>query len=84
MALEERLEELEASNAAFESRIQVHRAALDAMTTKPHAGSVGPCIAEEVLTMEALEQSLEHERLEVREHQVSLTEDSLTSREAKF
>lgn len=46
------------------------------------AGGARPRTIEDMLTLEAMELSLEHEQLEAMEHQVATTKDALASREA--
>ena len=48
----------------------------------PSEEEISKC--KEALVLEALERSLELERLEVREHQVAMAEDVVTAQEAKI
>jgi N-acetylmuramoyl-L-alanine amidase len=81
---EAREKELLASNAALERQVQARRVALSMLPRE--APPIGKEILErdEALMLEALEHSLELERLEVREHQVAAAEDAVTAREARI
>ncbi|KAE8807966.1 hypothetical protein D1007_15646 [Hordeum vulgare] len=81
---EERLKELHLRHADLEEKIQLRRATLGGPPTKFLLSCMSPHVCVDSLVLEEVEQSLEQERLEVREFQVSLAEESLASREAKF
>ena len=58
-------------------------AALAAPTTRPPTSEARPCTPDDTLALEAVELSLERERLEVMERQVVAVEDAPASQEAK-
>lgn len=58
-------------------------AALAAPTTGPPMSEARPYTPDDTLALEAVELSMERERLEVMEHQVATAEDALASRVAR-
>jgi hypothetical protein len=80
---EEREKELLASNAALEQQIQARQATLAAPPREAPASEKEVLEHEDALMFEALEQSLELERLEVKERQVVAAEDAIAVREAR-
>ena len=81
---EEREREFQASNAALEQQIKARRVALAASL-----GEVSPDEAEihkreEGLVLDALERSLELQRLELRERQAATAEDAVAARDARI
>ena len=80
-AAEERERELQVSNATLEWQVQARRAALGALVGGAPTNEMGLGAREDARALEALEHSLEHERLEVMERQVIVVEDALAARE---
>ena len=80
---EEHEREFLALNATLEQQIEAHRAVLASMRGAPSKEKEVQK-REETLALEALERSLELERLEVRERQVAMAEDAITAQEAKI
>ena len=70
-------------NATFGPRIKARRAILASMRGAPSEEKEIQK-REEALVLEALEHSLELERLEMRERQVAMAEDAVTTREAQI
>lgn len=83
-AAKKRGKELQASYAALERQVQARKAALAASVGGPSTGEARLRTLEDMLALEALEQSLERERLEVMERQVPAAEDALACREAEI
>nr|XP_020167012.1 tol-Pal system protein TolA-like [Aegilops tauschii subsp. strangulata] len=80
---EDHRQELQALNASLEQQVEACRAALASMKGAPsEEEEILKC--EEALMLEALERSLELERLETRERQVAQAEDAASAREARI
>ena len=75
--------ELLALNAALEQQIEACMTVLASMRGAP-SEEKKILKREEALAMEALKRSLEHERMETREHHVAMVEDAVTACEAKI
>ena len=80
-AAERHERELQASNAALERQVLACKAALADSAGEPPTGEARLRTLEDTLTLEALEQSLERERMEVMERQLATADDALASRE---
>ena len=80
---EKREHELLALNAALEKQIKACRTVLALMSRVPFEEKE-ILKREEALALEALEHGLEHERLEMRELHVAMTEDDVSAREARI
>nr|XP_020171846.1 stress response protein NST1-like [Aegilops tauschii subsp. strangulata] len=80
---EERRQELLALNASLEQQVEARRAALASMKGTP-AEEEEIRKHEKALALEAIERSLELERLETREHRVAQAEDAANAREARI
>ena len=79
---EKRAWELQAWSASLEQQVEARQAALALMRGTP--AKEGEMLKrEEALALEAMERSLELERLETREHQVALAEDVVGACEAR-
>ena len=74
--------ELQAWSASLEQQVEAHKAALASLKGTP-AEEEELRRREEALALEAVEHSLELERLETRERQVAQAEDVVGAREAK-
>ena len=79
---EKRSRELQAWSASLERQVEARKAALASLRGTP-AEEKEIRRHEEALALEAVERSLELERLETRERQVAQAEDSVGAREAK-
>ena len=80
---EKRRQELQALNASLEQQVEARWAVLASIKGAP-SEEEEILRREEALVLEAMEHSLELERLETREHQVAQAEDAASAREARI